>query len=69
MIKTVKKRDGRVVPFDEKRITNAIFKAACSVGGRSRLRNVPDRVNGVTTSLSNTLREDLMDRPVLGDTG
>ncbi len=36
MIKTVKKRDGRIVPFDESRITNAIFKAACAVGGSDR---------------------------------
>ena len=25
--KSIKKRDGRIVPFDESRITNAIFKA------------------------------------------
>lgn len=30
------KRDGRVVPFDGERITNAIFKAAQAVGGRDR---------------------------------
>lgn len=33
MITKVKKRDGRIVPFDEERIVNAIFKAARAVGG------------------------------------
>ena len=28
----VRKRDGRIVPFDRERITNAIFKAAQAVG-------------------------------------
>lgn len=32
----VKKRDGRIVPFDKSRIANAIFKAAQAVGGRDR---------------------------------
>ena len=30
------KRDGRVTPFDQERITNAIFKAAQAVGGADR---------------------------------
>jgi len=32
-IKTIIKRDGRVVPYDRGRITNAIFKAAAAVSG------------------------------------
>ncbi|MEM3452510.1 MAG: ribonucleoside triphosphate reductase [Candidatus Hadarchaeum sp.] len=36
MIAEVRKRDGRIVPFDRQRITNAIFKAAQAVGGRDR---------------------------------
>ena len=32
-IKTVTKRDGRIVPFDEEKIATAIYKAAQSVGG------------------------------------
>ena len=32
----VKKRDGRIVPFDESKIANAIFKAAQAVGGKDR---------------------------------
>ncbi|HDI12956.1 MAG TPA: ribonucleoside triphosphate reductase, partial [Hadesarchaea archaeon] len=35
-IKKVKKRDGRIVDFDQERITNAIFAAAREVGGRDR---------------------------------
>jgi len=31
-----RKRDGRVVPFDKEKITNAIFKAAQAVGGHDR---------------------------------
>jgi len=32
----IKKRDGRVVPFEKEKITEAIFKAAKSVGGQDR---------------------------------
>ena len=37
-VKLVRKRDGRVVPFDQEKITNAIFKAAQAVGGDDRDR-------------------------------
>ncbi len=33
VIKKIRKRDGRIVDFDSKKITNAIFKAARAVGG------------------------------------
>jgi len=39
-VKLVRKRDGRLVPFDQEKITNAIFKAAQSVGGDDRQRAV-----------------------------
>lgn len=35
-IKYVRKRDGRLVPFDKQKIADAIFKAAQSVGGQDR---------------------------------
>ena len=35
-MKSVRKRDGRLEPFDQKRITNAIWKAAKAVGGKDR---------------------------------
>ena len=35
-IKKVQKRDGRIVDFDQERITNAIFKAAQAAGGKNR---------------------------------
>jgi len=35
-MKLVRKRDGRLEPFDQKRITNAIWKAAKAVGGKDR---------------------------------
>ncbi len=34
----VRKRDGKIVPFDKKRISNAIFKAVKAVGGSDRKR-------------------------------
>ncbi|HUS60469.1 MAG TPA: ribonucleoside triphosphate reductase [Nevskiaceae bacterium] len=37
-IKKVKKRDGRIVPFNQRKITNAIWKAAESVGGKDKQR-------------------------------
>lgn len=36
MFKTIQKRDGREVPFDDSKITGAIFKAARAVGGEDR---------------------------------
>jgi uridine kinase len=36
-IKLVTKRDGRVVPFTQDRITNAIYRAAVAVGGRDKI--------------------------------
>jgi anaerobic ribonucleoside-triphosphate reductase len=36
-IKQVRKRDGRLVPFDRSKIANAIFKAAQAVGGDDRV--------------------------------
>ncbi|HPD79057.1 MAG TPA: ribonucleoside triphosphate reductase, partial [Spirochaetota bacterium] len=35
-IQYIRKRDGRIVPFDSEKITDAIFKAAKAVGGTSR---------------------------------
>ena len=45
-IKLVTKRDGRVVPFTQERITNAIYRAAVALGGRDRLtaRRLSDQV-------------------------
>jgi len=36
VIKQIRKRDGRLVPFDQEKITNAIFKAAQAVGGSDK---------------------------------
>lgn len=36
LIKKIRKRDGRVVDFDQEKITEAIWKAARSVGGKDR---------------------------------
>jgi len=39
-IQSVLKRDGRLAPFDQDKITNAIYKAAQSVGGDDRERAI-----------------------------
>ncbi|MDD3899336.1 MAG: ATP cone domain-containing protein, partial [Syntrophomonadaceae bacterium] len=33
-MKSIRKRDGRVVPFEKEKIVNAIYKAAQALGGR-----------------------------------
>lgn len=47
MVKQVKKRDGRLVSFDEQRIADAVFKAACAVGGYDR--SIADELSSVVT--------------------
>jgi ribonucleoside-triphosphate reductase len=46
-IQQVRKRDGRLVPFDERKISDAIFKAAQAVGGQDR--QMADELAGVVT--------------------
>ena len=41
--KEIRKRDGRVVPFDPVKITDAIFKAARAVGAATGDCRKPDR--------------------------
>jgi len=45
-LKYVRKRDGRLEPFDQERITNAIWRAAKAVGGKDRelARRLSDQV-------------------------
>ena len=38
-IKKIKKRDGRIVPFNQRKITTAIWKAAEAVGGKDKKRS------------------------------
>jgi ribonucleoside-triphosphate reductase (formate) len=47
--KYIRKRDGRIVPFDPEKITEAIFKAARAVGGTDRepAKSVSDSVIGI----------------------
>lgn len=49
MLKRIKKRDGQIVPFDQDKITIAIFKAAKAVGGSDfdRARDLSDQVVAV----------------------
>ena len=46
IIGKIEKRDGSLIPFDQERITFAIYKAAASVGGRNprRAERLSDRV-------------------------
>ena len=43
-ITQVVKRTGAVVPFNQERITNAIYRAAVAVGGRDRA--IAERLGG-----------------------
>ena len=53
-IKSVQKRDGRICPFDEKRITNAILKAmAAAADGKGEDRSLAE---SLTTSFMSSLR-------------
>jgi ribonucleoside-triphosphate reductase len=56
-MKFVRKRDGRLEPFDQERITNAIWKAAKAVGGKDReqAKKISDHV---TTELKKRFGED-----------
>jgi len=36
MIEKIIKRDGRIVPFDKRKIAEAIWKAAKAVGGKNK---------------------------------
>ena len=46
-VQFVRKRDSRVVPFDEKKISDAIFKAAQAVGGEDKF--LAEELAGVVT--------------------
>ena len=46
-IPKVRKRDGRLMPFDETKIADAIFKAAQAVGGTDR--QMADELASVVT--------------------
>ena len=37
-LKSIRKRDGRVVPFEKEKIVNAIYKAAQAVGAETMQR-------------------------------
>ncbi|MBP6993592.1 MAG: ribonucleoside triphosphate reductase, partial [Spirochaetes bacterium] len=48
-VQYIRKRDGRILPFDPEKITDAIFKAAKAVGGSNRetAQSVCDSVVGI----------------------
>jgi anaerobic ribonucleoside-triphosphate reductase len=56
-MKFVRKRDGRLEPFDQERITNAVWKAAKAVGGKDReqAKRISDQV---LAELRNRFGED-----------
>jgi ribonucleoside-triphosphate reductase len=56
-MKLVRKRDGKLEPFDQERITNAVWKAAKAVGGKDReqAKRVSD---AVMAELKNRFGED-----------
>ncbi len=59
----VKKRDGRIVPFNEEKIAKAIFKAAQSVGGKDY-----NAARKIGRKVTNRLRETFGDKtPTIED--
>jgi ribonucleoside-triphosphate reductase len=56
-MKFVRKRDGRLEPFDQERITNAVWKAAKAMGGKDReqAKRISDQV---VAELKNRFGED-----------
>jgi anaerobic ribonucleoside-triphosphate reductase len=56
-MKYVRKREGKLEPFDQERITNAVWKAAKAVGGKDReqAKRISDEV---MAELRNRFGED-----------
>ena len=52
----IKKRDGRIVPFDKEKITNAIWKAAQAVDGKDRKE--AERLADIVTKIINEKYSD-----------
>lgn len=67
MYSTIRKRDGREVPFDEKKITAAIFKAANAVGGEN-LRIAEQLTDDVLKYLYEQYGEDVPNVEQIQDT-
>ncbi|MGI6604674.1 MAG: ribonucleoside triphosphate reductase [bacterium] len=59
MLETIRKRDGRLVPYDRSKIATAIFKAAQSVGGCDR-----ERAENLAMEVENLLVATLSMNPV-----
>ena len=59
VVEKVRKRDGRIVPFEQEKITNAIFKAAQAVGGSDRelAQKLSDQVVESLNEKYNTSRD------------
>jgi len=55
-IKKIQKRDGRVVDFDQEKITEAIWKAAQSVGGKNR--KLAEKISKQVSSLLEVFFKD-----------
>ncbi len=55
-IRYIRKRDGRIVPFNEEKITDAVFKAARAMGGSDR--NAADAVTKSVVSILDLLYKD-----------
>ena len=58
-IQEVRKRDNRIVPFDDAKITDAIFKALQSVGQEDRARS-EELSSTVAHFLEETIQGDLV---------
>ena len=55
---SVRKRDGRIVPFDKDKIMQAIFKAATAVGGQDKTV-AEELTNAITSYLEQNFRDKI----------
>ncbi|MAG91699.1 ribonucleoside-diphosphate reductase, adenosylcobalamin-dependent [Candidatus Woesearchaeota archaeon] len=71
MVSRIKKRDGTVVVFDQKKITSAIFKAAQSTGGKDRKiakllsEKVVEELSKITITPSVEQIQDLVEKVLI----
>ena len=62
-ITRIKKRDGRIVPFDREKITEAIWKAARSVGGADR--SLAEKISGQVVNVLDVFFKDERETPTV----
>ncbi len=62
MIKEIIKRDGRIIPFDESKIAEAIYKAACSVASKEDSVASYDQAKILASKVTKNLEAKYIDK-------